>query len=355
MRQLLTREDVHAACLGGGVFAAGGGGWLDHGLQNGHTAVTLGRPTLVSIDEVPADGIIVTVSAIGAPAAPDWQMYPRDYIDEPVVGVMTAQNGYSTSINGWLQSAMLGVPVIDAAGDVRAHPTIRMGSMGLTSLPGYQTIQVAVGGNRDLNAYLEVVVRGSIMHTSQVMRAASVASGGFIAAARNPIPAAYVQEHAALGAVSLAINLGHAMLAAEAAGGQAVIAAIVQTLNGVILGTGTIRDLQLETRGGFDHAQFVVATDNAPLTIYILNEHMAVNANGARVSSYPDLIAVLSLETGHPISVKDTRPGQEVAILAVPYARLPLASGATDPAAFQEVAALMNIPLDPPAHSNGAG
>ncbi|NJO05085.1 MAG: DUF917 family protein, partial [Chloroflexaceae bacterium] len=138
MRRVLDESDVQAACVGGGVFAAGGGGWLDHGLQNGGVAVRLGRPTLVSIDEVPADGIIVTVSAIGAPAAPTWEMFPRDYIrafellmnelDAPVVGVMTAQNGYSTSINGWLQSAMFGIPVIDAAGDVRAHPTIRMGS-----------------------------------------------------------------------------------------------------------------------------------------------------------------------------------------------------------------------------------
>ncbi len=173
--RLLTHDDVRAACIGGGVLAAGGGGWLDHGLRNGATAVNLGRPTLATIDEIPADGIVVTVTAIGAPAAPDWQMYPRDYIralelliaalGKPIAGVMTAQNGYSTSINGWLQSAMLGIPVIDAAGDVRAHPTGDMGSMGLHRLAGYETIQVVAGGNRAQGAYLEVAARGDVIRT----------------------------------------------------------------------------------------------------------------------------------------------------------------------------------------------
>jgi uncharacterized protein len=298
---------------------------------------------------------VVTVTAIGAPAAPQWQMYPRDYIralellikelGKPVAGVMTAQNGYSTSINGWLQSAMLGIPVIDAAGDVRAHPTGNMGSMGLTKLPGYETIQVVAGGNRELGAYLEVVAKGDVTRTSHVLRAASVQSGGFIASARNPIPASYVRENAALGAISLAIRLGQAMIAAEARGGGAVIEAITGTLKGRILGTGRVSVAELETRGSYDHARFVVDAAPAPLTVYVLNEHMAVEAAGKRLSTFPDVIALLSTETGQPVAVQHTRVGQEVAVLAVDRSVLPLASGVTDPDVFPEVEELMGIEL----------
>jgi DUF917 family protein len=353
--RLLTHADVRAACLGGGVLAAGGGGWLDHGLRNGATAINLGRPTLASIDEIPADGIIVTVTAIGAPGAADWQMYPRDYIralelliaalGAPIAGVMTAQNGYSTSINGWLQSAMLGIPVIDAAGDVRAHPTGNMGSMGLTKLAGYETIQAVAGGNRDKGAYLEVVARGDVTRTSHILRAASVQSGGFIASARNPIAASYVREHAALGAISLAIRLGEAMIAAEPQGGPAVIAAITDTLRGRILGTGPVTEASLETIGSYDHARFVVGAAPHPLTVYVLNEHMAVDGGGARLSTFPDVIALLDLASGQPVAVKDTQPGQEVAVLAVDRGVIPLASGVTDPDVFPEVEAIMGIPL----------
>src|SRR5437868_9797463 len=258
---------------------------------------------------------------------------------------MTAQNGYSTSINGWLQSAMLGIPVIDAAGDVRAHPTGNMGSMGLTSLPGYETIQVVAGGNREQGAYLEVVAKGSVTRTSHILREASVQSGGFIASARNPIPASYVRQHAALGAVSLAISLGEAMIAAEPEGGAAVVDAITRTLKGRILGTGKISDMQLETRGSYDHARFVVAADPDPLTVYVLNEHMAVDGGGRRLSTFPDVIALLSTQTGQPIAVEHTKIGQEVTLLAVDRSVLPLASGVTDPQVYPEVEALMGIEL----------
>jgi uncharacterized protein len=354
--RLLTLEDVRAACIGGGVLAAGGGGWLEHGLRNGETAVRLGRPMLADISEIPADGVIVTVTAIGAPAAPNWQMYPRDYIralellvkelGTPIAGVMTAQNGYSTSINGWLQSAMLGIPVIDAAGDVRAHPTGNMGSMGLTSLPGYATIQVVAGGNRDMGAYLEVVARGDVTRTSHVLRAASIQSGGFIASARNPIAASYVRQHAALGAISIAIDLGKAMIAAEPAGGAAVIAAVAASLRGQILGTGPVHVARLETLGSYDRARFIVRSDRGPLTVHVLNEHMAVDGpDGERLSTFPDVIALLDAHTGQPVPAGKTVEGMELAVLIVDRSVIPLASGVTDPAVYPEVEAEMGIEL----------
>lgn len=66
--RVLTMDDVIAAVKGGSVFASGGGGWVDHGLEIGGAAVTIGQPKLVSVDELPDDAIIVTATAIGAPA-----------------------------------------------------------------------------------------------------------------------------------------------------------------------------------------------------------------------------------------------------------------------------------------------
>ena len=61
-----------------------------------------------------------------APGAADWEIQPRDYVNAlqllmerasgPIVAVLTAQNGASTTLNGWIQSALLGVKVLDAAG-----------------------------------------------------------------------------------------------------------------------------------------------------------------------------------------------------------------------------------------------
>ncbi len=66
---------------------------------------------------------------------------------EKLSGLMVGQNGKSSTLNGWLPSAALGLKVVDAVGDIRAHPTGDMGSIGMAGSPE-QVIQTAVGGNR---------------------------------------------------------------------------------------------------------------------------------------------------------------------------------------------------------------
>ena len=208
MKRILTIDDVEAAIAGGSIFAAGGGGWPDHGRMLGQAAVMTGQPELVTLDEVPDDAIIATAAAIGAPAGTtDWQMLGIDYVravellqdalGKTVYGLMIGQNGMSSTLNAWLPGAILGTKVIDAVGDIRAHPTGDMGSIGLASSPE-ATIQTAAGGNRSRNAYIELVVRGTTAKVSPILRTASDMSGGFIASCRNPVPASYVRQHAAL-------------------------------------------------------------------------------------------------------------------------------------------------------------
>ena len=64
-----------------------------------------------------------------------------------------------------------------------------MGSFGLAADDDYQTVQAVAGGNRPQNRYLEVVTRGTVRHTANVLRTAADQSGGFISCARNPLPA----------------------------------------------------------------------------------------------------------------------------------------------------------------------
>src|SRR5580692_2351138 len=222
MGRILGLPDVEAAIRGGSVFAAGGGGWADHGRMLGTAAVTIGHPELVSIDEVPDDAFIATAAAIGAPAGTtEWQMLGVDYVKAvemlqeslgaPIYGLMIGQNGMSSTMNAWLPSALLGTKVVDAVGDIRAHPTGDMGSIGLANSP-QQMIQSAVGGNRARNSYIELVIRGATAKVSPVLRTAADMSGGFIASCRNPVPASYVRKNAALGGISIALALGQAIL-----------------------------------------------------------------------------------------------------------------------------------------------
>ena len=224
MREL-TSEDARHAVLGGGVLACGGGGWKHHGELMGGLATTLERPILAGIDELPDDTWVATVTAIGAPAAKNWEIRPVDYVhalqelirvaEVPISAVMTAQNGYSTTVNGWIQSSVLGVKVLDTAGDVRAHPTGKLGGLGLGERPGYESIQVVSGGNRALHGHFLSVNRGNLNTVDDVLRDISVRTGGFIASARNPVELDWVKANGAHGSISLALDLGSARRRAD--------------------------------------------------------------------------------------------------------------------------------------------
>ncbi len=347
----LGPADVEAAVRGGSVLAAGGGGWVEHGYLVGRTAMAAGTPRLVTLDELADDALVATVTAIGAPAAEGWEMRPEDYvralellrdaISEPIAGTLTAQNGSSTTCNGWVQSATLGTLVVDAAGDGRAHPTGKMGSMGLANRPEHRTVMTAAGGNRAEDRYLEVVTRGTVARTANVLRRAADESGGFIAAARNPLPVSYLREHAAVGAISFALALGEAMIDAEPAGGEAVVDAIAETLGGRILVRGAVHGKRLRYENGFDIGGLAVGE----VELGFVNEYLAAEAGGERLATFPDVLTTLSAATGRPVSIADIADGDEVCVLAVEKARVPLGAGVWEPSVYPEVEAMLGMPL----------
>lgn len=355
MGRILSERDVEAAVRGGSVYAAGGGGWADHGRMLGQAAVRIGPPELVSVDELDPDAIIATAAAIGAPAGTTaWEMRGIDYVKaaqllqealgKPIAGFMVGQNGRSSTLNGWLPSAVLGAKVVDAVGDVRAHPTGDMGSIGLAGSPA-PTIQTAVGGNRSENRYIELVVRGATAKVSPILRTASDMSGGFIASCRAPVTASYVRDHAALGGISLALTLGEAILAAEARGAS-VIDTICATTGGSIIVAGEITaKAVVYTREAFDVGTVTIGRGAKAATLHVMNEYMAVDdADGVRLSTFPDVITTLDA-AGEPLSVGQLREGMEVFVLQVPQTVIPLGAGVTDPTVYPPVETALGIEI----------
>lgn len=356
MGRILVEKDVEAAVKGGSVYAAGGGGWADHGRMLGLAAVTIGKPELVSIDELQDEDWIATAAAIGAPASTTpWEMQGIDYVKavqllqealgERLSGLIIGQNGKSSTLNGWLPSAILGTKVVDAVGDIRAHPTGDMGSIGMAGSPE-QMIQTAVGGNRAEDRYIELVVKGATAKISPVLRAAADQSGGFIASCRNPLRASYVRSHAALGGISMALALGEAIIAAEKRGGSAVIDAICKTTGGHILAEGVItRKDVVYTKEAFDIGTVTVGRGEKSVRLHVMNEYMAVDAaDGGRLATFPAVITTLSPE-GEPLSVGQLKEGMPIFILHVPKDIIPLSASVLDPTVYPVVEKAMGIEI----------
>lgn len=351
MRELTTK-DARYAVLGGGVLACGGGGWKHHGELMGSLATQLNRPILAHPDELPADTWVATVTAIGAPAAKNWEIRPVDYVhalqelmrvtDVPITAVMTAQNGYSTTVNGWIQSAVLGVTVLDTAGDVRAHPTGKLGGLGLAERADYESVQVVSGGNRDLHGHFVSVNRGNLNTVDDVLRDISVRTGGFIASARNPVELDWVKNNGAHGSISLALDLGRNMAIAADRGGDAVVEAVAETLTATIVDQGPlVLQTPTETRGGWDRGTLHVG-DHA---VTYLNEYMAVDNADGRVATYPDTIVIIDKATGEALAVKDAAAGMNVALLVSRAGTLPVSSSAINHAGLAECEDIMGIEI----------
>lgn len=340
----LTNEDVLAATLGGAYLGGGGGGWLAEGRRMGELAVKMGRPRLITVAEVDTSDTVVTVSSVGAPASLETYVEPADYVKAielliKATGVrpaalITNENGGAATINGWLQGACLGLPVLDAPCNGRAHPTGVMGAMGLHRDKSYISTQVAVGGDADRGRRVELTARGGLEPAASLVRQAAVQAGGLVAVARNPVTAGYARANGAVGAISQAIALGRKALAA---GPETRASDVANHLGGQIRARGWVRSVELVTAGGFDAGTVLVEdpeTGMYELTFW--NEFMTMNDRDLRLGTFPDLIMTLDSE-GLPLTSAEIREGMPVQVLLVPGSNLILGAGMRDPQLFAPV------------------
>ena len=331
---------MQAAAYGGGLLGGGGGGSISEGLQLGQLAIEMGRPRLVDLAELDDEAILVTVSAVGAPAARDQYLEPIHYVqalqllierlDGPVAGLITNENGGLATLNGWFQSAVMGIPVVDAPCNGRAHPTGTMGSMGLDEVDGYVSRQAAVGGDPSAHRHVRLYTEGSLDSVGRLVRQAAVEAGGLVAVARNPVTVAYAREKAAPGALWQAVEVGQALLAAESPLNAAQAAC--DLLGGEVICRASVQRVILQTKGGFDVGQ-IDLQGGYELTFW--NEYMTLEQEGQRLATFPDLIATLSADEIRPLTSAEIKDGQEVLLIRVPREKLRLGAGMRRPELFR--------------------
>ena len=336
----IDREWVEAAVLGGAILGGGGGGSLEGGTRLGRLALEFGAPTILNLDQLSDDSLILTVSTVGAPSA-EQHPIPSHYVkavkiimnhlEERIGGLMTNEIGGLAVVNGLVQSAILDIPLVDAACNGRAHPTGAMGSMGLSMNDDFISHQAAVGGFKEDGKYIEIYVEGTLQIVSKLIRKAAEEAGGPIAVARNPVPAKYVRDNAAVGALSQAVRIGRAYL--EGQTGAESMEKVIKALNGTIIDRGKVDSVELVSQGGFDLGE--VKVGDLQLTFW--NEYMTLERNGERLATFPDLIVTMEAKSGSPITTAEIREAQQVIVIMVPRENLNLGAGMKDPKLFREV------------------
>ncbi len=330
-------EIMKAAVYGGCLLGGGGGGWIKDGLARGSLALSLGKVRIIPIDSLDEDAIIITASAVGASGSPDRYVPPINFVEaiQEVVNVTgtnphaiaACEVGATGSVNGWIQSLVLGIPVVDAPWEGRAHPTAAMGSGGLWFLEGYESIRSAVGGDPAKGRHVKMVVRGSFQSCATLVRQAAVQAGGVVAVGRDPLPASFIKKNAACGSLAQAISLGQAYLKGLEKGSDAAIDSACSFIGADVIYKGTVTSIGLEQRGGFDVGTIQIDKGSCQITFW--NEYMTLEIKGERKATFPDLIMTFD-ETGAPLISAGVEPGQHLTIAHAPKDRLILGTGLTD-------------------------
>lgn len=344
-RQVLTPDDGKAAIYGGCILGGGGGGLVSEGEAKVQELFErFEGPTLVSLDELDEDQTVACVALVGAPSAQDAflslsQMVEavelvQQQADEGLAALMTNENGAATTINGWIQATALGLPVVDSPANGRAHPTGSMGSLSLHSRDGYRSLQGFSGGAA--SRQFSGTIAGVLREASDVVRQVSVHAGGMVSVCRNPVEVAYVREHAALGGISQAIELGKACLAAPS--GRDRVDAVVTHLEAEVLAEGAVAEVQIVQRSGFDVG--LVRVDGLELTFW--NEYMTAERGEERLGTFPELLMTLDAQTGAPVVTAEIGEGQDVVVVKAPVDRLLLGSTMYDASLLSGIEPVVN-------------
>ncbi|WP_341302491.1 DUF917 family protein [Lysinibacillus sp. FSL H8-0500] len=339
MVKALTYNDGIAAVYGGAILGGGGGGLLEEGLKLVEEIFAAGEPQLVDITELDHKDLVACVAMVGAPSAADqyisneqlcWSYQSMDtYMNQRLKGIITNENGAITTINGWLQSVLLNVPVVDAPCNGRAHPTGIMGSLNLHEQQDYQSVQFYAGGKGDFA--IQGFVEGDLQNTAQTVRHASILAGGLVAVTRNPVSIDYLQQHGAPNAITMAIELGYSFLNGQTF--EEKLANVLQQLNGVHLISGEVTNYSLTKDNGFDIGKLSVGDYH--LTFW--NEYMTLSKAGQLQSKFPDLIMTFDIDNMLPIPSASIKEGMHVAVIHVDQRYLALSSTMQNQTLLQQI------------------
>jgi len=344
---LIDEHAFEATVLGGAVLGGGGGGWVEEGRRLGRYALEQGFRAVRPIGSLQDESLLLTVSAVGAPSAGAAVLEPQDYVaavelflkesGAKISGLISSEVGALGVVNGWVQSAVLGLPVIDAPANGRAHPLGLMGAMGLHRKPGYISVQTAVGGSTGKGSRVAACFKGPLSEVSQQVRQASVQAGGMVAVARNPVTVAFAKRNAAPGAIRMAVELGNRLERSRRFGARHAVREIIRFFRARVTVEAAVEKVTLGTEAGLDVGRIELRSGDSSYELAFWNEYMTLEKEGRRLATFPDLIMTLDLETAAPLSSAQIRAGAEVAVIAVPRQRLILGAGMRDQALLEPV------------------
>jgi DUF917 family protein len=320
---VIDLDVLPALARGCSVLGAGGGGDVGTGGLAARQAIEEHGPVMVlDLDELPDDGLVMPCGYIGAPTVSieklgnfregEWLRAGIEAITgREVVALMPAEIGGSNGLRpiGW--AARIGLPVADADGMGRAFPEVPQVTMQIAGIDPSPGVMVDERGNR-----LTIDACDGFW-LERIARSLAIEFGGRAAAAEYTMTAAQARTATARATITLAIDIGQAMLAADEP-----VAALEAQLGVRNLLEGKVLDVDRRITAGFLRGTAMIeglrSDAGRVLRLEIQNENLVALEDGVPRAMVPDIITVVDTHTGAPVHTERLRYGQRVTVLAFP-------------------------------------
>lgn len=325
---VLTEDDILALEIGSGILGTGGGGNPYIGKLRAIQTIREGfQLKILPIEALEDDAKIVPLGGIGAPLVSFERLKEgreglrclrglEDRLGFKADAVGCEEIGGQNSMEPLVTAAYAGLPVVDGDGMGRAFPEMQMTTYAIYGHHSTPSMMCDPHGNA---VCFEHAISEKWHET--MARACVISQGGASVLASAPMSGAFFKRYAIPHSYTQAIGLGRAVMDARAAH-EDPIAAICAREGGMHVFSGKITDLKRHFERGFNmgvaHIEGLDACRGSRGEITIQNEFLIFRRDGEMQVCVPDLVVVLDLDSGLPITTEVLRYGQRVAVLALP-------------------------------------
>ncbi|WP_217376175.1 DUF917 domain-containing protein [Paenarthrobacter ureafaciens] len=327
----LSLDDVPDLARGAAILGTGGGGdpligrlLVEECLKNGKKIEIL-DPT-----EIDDDDFVIATAMMGAPTVvvekvPAGSEAVRSlralekHLGKTADATIPMECGGLNSMIPLVVAAEAGIPVVDGDGMGRAFPELQMETFGVYGVSGSP---LAVS---DENGHTCIVDTGEDNQRMETFaRAVTIKMGGAAYIAEYPMSGADVKRTAIRNTVTLALNIGRTLRKAKDKhlDPLAELSAFLKDTiygHGTVLMRGKIVDVERFVRDGFTQGFATVESFDGgdEMRIQFRNENVIAHKNGAVVAIVPDLITIVDVDLGTPITSEALRFGQRVAVYGI--------------------------------------
>lgn len=325
--RLIDVESVENIALGAAVLGTGGGGDPYIGMLMARKAIQdYGPVELYSLDELDADDLVVPTAMMGAPTVMVEKMPNGDdiinafqvigkYLNKPIRATMSIEAGGLNSVVPIYVAARLRLPMVDCDGMGRAFPEIQMVTQTLYGISATPFSMADERGN--------VLIMETINNhwTETFARSAAVNMGAMAMIACYAATIGQLREAAVPGTMSKAHDIGATIRRARMEE-EDPSKVVREAVGGILIFKGKITDIERRTVAGFArgeaHIQGIDEYAGSELVLDFQNEHLVARIDGEYRVTVPDLIALLDIDTGEPITTEGIRYGFRVSVIAMP-------------------------------------